>query len=465
MPANAKTSTKAASSKPAKTSFPKDRIRVLVLEGIHASGRQALSDEGLEVIAHEKALEGAALRKALSDDAGVHLLGIRSKTTLTKDALEAAPRLLAVGAFCIGTNQIDLAEAAKRGVAVFNSPFSNTRSVAELTISEIIALHRRLTVQSERMHKGDWDKSAAGAHEVRGRTLGLVGYGHIGSQVSIIAEALGMRVLFFDIASKLPLGNARPCKTLDELLRASDVVSLHVPATPSTERMIGRAQLRAMPKGSMLINNARGSIVDIPALADALKSGHLAGCALDVFPDEPAGKGDRFTSEVQGLPNVILTPHIGGSTEEAQDHIAQDVVAKLLKFLNNGSTTGSVNLPQVDLPEQDHAGPDATPSANTNAGTDGGATSGPAGSADAPPGARRVHRYLHLHRNVPGVMRKINDVFGARGINVLAQYLQTRGDIGYVVMDVEPHRDQTVSDAVLRGLREMPETIRVRVLW
>ncbi len=412
------------------TSFPKHRIHVVLLEGVHPAGGTLFAAERFRVEAHDKALEGAALRKAVAD---AHVLGIRSKTVLTAEVLSAAPRLLAAGAFCIGTNQIDLAAARQRGVAVFNSPFSNTRSVAELTIAEVISLHRRMTEQTLRMHKGEWDKSAAGAHEVRGRTLGIVGYGHIGSQVSVMAEAMGMRVAYFDIVPKMAMGNARACKTLDELLRASDVVTLHVPATRQTERLIGRAQLRAMRPRSFLINNARGSVVDVGALAAAIRDGHLGGAALDVFPDEPAGKGERFKSELCGLPNVILTPHVGGSTEEAQAAIAEDVATKLIRFVNNGSTTGSVNLPEVDLPAQREDDGDS----------------------------RRVHRILHLHRNVPGVLSKMHSLISGLGVNIVAEYLQTRGDVGYVVIEVDPQHGK----AMLEGLRAMPETIRVRVLW
>lgn len=413
-----------------KTSFPKDRINVVLLEGVHEVGAQMLGDERFRVQAHAKALEGRALASAIAD---AHIVGIRSKTTLSGEALAAAPRLLAVGAFCIGVNQIDLNAARRAGVAVFNSPFSNTRSVAELTIAEVIALYRRLGDQSSRMHRGEWDKSAAGAHEVRGRTLGIVGYGHIGSQVSVLGEAMGMRVQFHDIVPKLALGNARACRSLDELLRTSDAVTLHVPATRGTERLIGRAQLRVMREGALLINNARGSVVDIPALAAALKEGHLGGAALDVFPEEPAGKGEMFRSEVRGLANVILTPHIGGSTEEAQASIAQDVAGKLIRFVNNGSTTGSVNLPEVDLPEQRDEG----------------------GSA------RASHRILHLHHNVPGVLSKIHALISGLGVNISAEYLQTRGEAGYVVIEVSPSQGK----AILEGLRKLPETIRVRALW
>jgi len=422
------------------TSFPKDKIRVVLLEGVHPAAAALLADERFAITALDKALEGPALRKAVAD---AHVLGIRSKTQVTAEVLAAAPRLLAIGCFCIGTNQVDLPEARRRGVAVFNSPFSNTRSVAELTIAEAIALSRRLGDQSSKMHRGEWDKSAAGAHEVRGRTLGIVGYGHIGSQVSVLAEALGMRVLFFDIARKLPLGNARVCRSLTDLLPQSDVVTLHVPATPQTEGpppLIGKPQLRAMRRGAILINNARGGVVDIDALAAALRDGLLAGAALDVFPHEPAGKGERFESPLRGMPNVILTPHIGGSTEEAQESIGLDVASKLIAFINIGTTAGSVNLPEVELPEQAEA--DAS-----------------AGAASA--GARRQHRILHLHRNVPGVLQGVNTLIGGLGVNVNAQYLRTRDDVGYAVIDVDPRHGK----AIEQGLKAMPETIRVRVLW
>jgi D-3-phosphoglycerate dehydrogenase len=415
------------------TSFPKEKIKVLLLEGIHASGAQRLREEGFSVETSAKALDDAALAKALA--AGVHILGIRSKTTVSPAVLARAPRLLTVGAFCIGVNQIACDDAAQRGVAVFNSPFSNTRSVAELTIAETIALYRRLADQTANMHRGIWDKSAAGAHEVRGRTIGLIGYGHIGSQVSVLAEAMGMRVLFYDILSKLPLGNARPCRSLDELLRHSDVVSLHVPATKSTDRMIGKAQLKMMRKGAMLINNARGSVVDIPALAEAIKSKHLGGAALDVFPYEPAGNDEPFTSELLGLPNVIMTPHVGGSTEEAQESIAQDVVDKLIRYVNVGVSTGSVNFPNLDLPPQ-HETP-------------------------ADDGPVRSHRILHVHRNVPGVLSKMNALIAELGVNINAQYLQTNKHIGYAVLDVAPRSGKDI----LSGLRALPETIRARPLW
>jgi D-3-phosphoglycerate dehydrogenase len=319
-------------------------------------------------------------------------------------------------------------------VPVFNSPFSNTRSVAELTLAEVVALFRRLPEKTAQMHAGVWDKSAAGSREVRGRTLGIVGYGHIGSQVSVLAEAFGMRVIFHDIAPRMPLGNARAMKSLADVLREADVVTLHVPATRETEGMIGAAQIRRMKPGALLINNARGGIVDVDALAEALRTGHLAGAALDVFPEEPAGKGERFESPLRGLANVILTPHVGGSTEEAQEAIALDVCAKLEKFVNVGTTTGAVNVPEVELPEQgDHAGGRGA----------------------------RPHRVLHFHRNVPGVLSSMHALIAELGANISAEYLRTHEDVGYVVLDVDP----TDGGKVLGALKSVPETIRVRMLW
>jgi D-3-phosphoglycerate dehydrogenase len=425
-----------------RTSFPKDKIRVVLLENIHPRAAEMLAAEGFRVESHAKAFDGPALVDLARD---AHLLGIRSASNLRADALKACPRLLSVGAFCIGTNQVDTRAACLAGVPVFNSPFSNTRSVAELTIAEIIALHRRLTDKTAQMHAGAWDKSAAGSHEVRGRTLGLVGYGRIGSQVSVLAEAMGMRVVFFDVLPVLPLGNARPCRTLDELLAQSDTVSLHVPATPKTRNLIAAAQLQKMRQGAYLINNARGSVTDIPALAAALRSGRLGGAALDVFPDEPASNAQPFISEVRGLSNVILTPHVGGSTEEAQEAIAVDVATKLIRFVNNGSTTGAVNVPQVDLPEQNEPL------------TDDHAADKPADAA----GHDRRHRILHFHRNVPGVLKNLNAVMAELGVNIVGQYLKTNEEIGYVVLDIAPGEVEAIGER----LRAVPETIRVRVLY
>ncbi|MFM9996063.1 MAG: phosphoglycerate dehydrogenase [Phycisphaerales bacterium] len=422
-----------------KTSFPKEKIRVVLLEGVAAPAVRLFEGEGFTVESHAKSPTGAALARAVAD---AHIVGIRSRTRVTAEVLAGAPRLLALGCFCIGTNQVDLADACARGVPAFNAPFSNTRSVAELTIAEIVALLRRLTEKSERLHAGKWEKSAAGAREVRGRTLGIVGYGRIGSQVSVLAEALGMRVIYHDVAARLPLGNARCCRTLDELLAGADVVTLHVPETAATQRMVAGPQLARMKPGSFLINNARGSVVDVSALAAAIRDGRLGGAAIDVFPEEPTGADQPFTSELRGLPNVILTPHIAGSTEEAQDAIAEDVASKLTRFINNGTTAGAVNVPEVDLPEQgDRTAAD--------------------GAAGAPADSRRRHRILHFHRNVPGVLSKVHAVIAGLGVNINAEYLRTNAEVGYVVLDVDPSH----GDKVLAGLRAVPETIRVRILW
>lgn len=420
------------------TSFPKDKIRVVLLEGVHARGAAMFKGDGFSVETSAKSPDDASLRKLLAQ---AHVVGIRSKTQLTAELLDAAPRLLTIGCFCIGTDQVDLAAARAKGIPVFNAPFSNTRSVAELTLCEIIALYRQLQLKSLQMHKGEWDKSAAGAHEVRGRTLGIVGYGHIGSQVSVLAEALGMRVLYFDVQSKLPLGNARAVRTLAELLKESDIVTLHVPSDASTHNMMGAKQLKMMKPGAFLINNARGSVVNVEALAAALKDGHVGGAAVDVFPVEPAGKGEIFASPLCGLPNVILTPHIGGSTEEAQETIAVDVAEKLLKFVNVGSTAGAVNVPQVELPDQGGTDDDDDSRSRKAAG--------------------RRHRILHFHKNVPGVLSKMHAIIAGMGANISGEYLRTQDEVGYVVLDVDP----TDGEKVLAGLRAVPETIKVRLLW
>lgn len=427
-----------------RTSFPKNKIKAVLLENIHPAGVALLKDEGFQVETLPGAPDEGKLLKLIAE---AHVLGIRSKTELTAKALGGAQKLLAVGCFCIGTNQVALVDAKRRGVPVFNSPFSNTRSVAELTIAEVVALTRRLTEKSELMHRSVWDKSAAGAHEVRGRTLGIVGYGHIGSQVSVLAEALGMRVLYHDIVSKLPMGNARQVKTLADLLKDSDVVTLHVPANESTKDLMGAFQFKKMKPGSMLINNARGSVVDLSALAAAIKSGHLDGAALDVFPDEPSGKGEAFDSPVRGLTNVILTPHIGGSTEEAQQSIAEDVATKLIKFVNIGSTTGAVNVPQVELPDQSVVG-DSTADEDEHR---------PARSNKS----RRTHRILHFHKNVPGVLSNLHAAIANLGANISAEHLRTDEEIGFVVLDVDP----TDGAKVLQAVREIPATVRVRMLW
>ncbi len=353
------------------------------------------------------------------------MLGIRSNTQVPAGVLEAAPHLLAVGAFCIGTNQVDLGAAAASGVAVFNAPFSNTRSVVELVIAEIISMQRGLTDKSRQMHEGTWDKSAKGSHEVRGRRLGIVGYGNIGSQLSVLAEGLGMSVWFYDTADKLALGNAKRCSTLEELLETVDIVTLHVDGRPGNRGLFGEAEFARMRQGSLFLNLSRGFVVDHSALRQHIESGHIAGAAIDVFPSEPKRRGERFVSELQGLPNVILTPHVGGSTEEAQQDIGRFVAGKLNDYLALGSTSLSVNLPNLVLP--------------ANAGE---------------------FRLTHVHANVPGVLAAIDSLFASHGMNIEGQYLGTRGDIGYVITDTP----SDFSDGLLAALQEMPATIRLRVL-
>jgi D-3-phosphoglycerate dehydrogenase len=405
-------------------SVAKDKLKFVLLEGIHESAVAVLRQDGYTNIAtYPKALAGEPLSRALAD---AHFLGIRSRTQLTEEVLEQAPRLAGIGAFCIGTNQIDLRAAMKRGIPVFNAPFSNTRSVAELVLAEIVMLMRGIPQKNALLHRGGWSKSAAGSFEVRGKTLGIIGYGHIGTQIGVLAEQLGMSVLFHDIETKLALGNARQAASLEDLLAAADVVSLHVPETPATLNMIGTAQLETMKPGSHLINASRGTVVDIPALAAALQSGHLQGAAIDVFPVEPQGNDTPFESELVQFDNVILTPHIGGSTAEAQANIGVEVAAKLLRYSNNGSTVSAVNFPEVALPE--HTG---------------------------------RCRLLHVHRNVPGVMAHVNERFSQAGINVAAQYLRTNDEVGYVVIDV----DVDASAVALDELCSVPATIRCRVLY
>jgi D-3-phosphoglycerate dehydrogenase / 2-oxoglutarate reductase len=403
-------------------------LNALLLEGVHPCAHELLERAGMTVTAIAGSPSAAELQDAL---VGVHLLGIRSKTTLNADLLAGANDLLAVGCFCIGTNQVDLDSACWRGVPVFNAPFANTRSVAELTICEIVALLRGLVPKSAAMHAGVWDKSASGAREVRGKTLGIVGYGHIGSQVAVLAESLGLRVVFHDIASKLPLGNSHACATLDELLEQSDVVTIHVPATDRTRNLIDAARLALMKPGAMLINNARGNVVDLEALADAMRAGHLAGAALDVFPREPSSRGQPFESQVRGIDNVILTPHIGGSTLEAQQNIAREVASKITDFIEHGSTTGSVNTPEVDLPGRPN-GDDRS----------------------------HHHRLLHFHRNVPGVLSKLHAIVAEVGANITGEYLRTNERIGYVVLDTDP----TSGAALAARIAAIEETIRVRVV-
>jgi D-3-phosphoglycerate dehydrogenase len=411
-----------------KTSFPKDQIKVVLLENIHPSAHKLFSAEGFQLEVLKGALKGEELAKKISD---AHVLGIRSKTQVSAEALSGAKRLLTLGCFCIGTNQVDLNGANVRGVPVFNAPFSNTRSVAELIIAEIVALSRQLCDRSREVHEGKWRKVADGCHEVRGKTLGIVGYGHIGSQVGVLAEAMGMRVLFFDIMTKLPMGNNRPTGSLAELLGNSDFVTLHVPATEQTKNMLGaehfgREHVGQMKKGAYLLNMSRGTVVDIPALAEALKRGHLAGAAVDVYPEEPEGNGEGFKTELRGLPNVILTPHVGGSTEEAQESIGTEVATSLIKFVNTGTTTGAVNFPQVELPPV--------------------------------PGS---HRILNVHRNVPGVLRDINKIVSDLNANIERQVLSTDANIGYLVMDLA--RD--VSVEVTKAVSKLETNIKTRVLF
>jgi D-3-phosphoglycerate dehydrogenase / 2-oxoglutarate reductase len=410
-------------AEPRPTSFPKDRIKVLLLENIHASAQQLFAAEHFQVEALKHALKEEELIQKISD---VHLLGIRSKTQVSERALAAGKRLLSVGCFCIGTNQVDVKAANRQGVPVFNAPFSNTRSVAELIISEIIALARKVSERSREVHTGIWNKASADCNEVRNKVLGIIGYGHIGRQLGVLAEAMGIRVIFFDITAKLPMGNNRSVATLDELLSESDFVSLHVPATPQTENLIGARELSVMRKGSYLLNASRGTVVDIPALAQALQSGHLGGAAIDVFPQEPESNDDPFHSELQGLKNVILTPHIGGSTSEAQESIGREVGTALIRFVNAGATTGSVNFPQIELPAQ--------------------------------PGK---HRILNVHRNVPGVLGEINGIVSGLKANIHSQMLVTDSQIGYLIMDL----DQDVSNEVRQAIGELPTNVRTRILY
>lgn len=407
-------------------SLPKDRIRILLLEGIAPTAVELFHGAEYRTIGREKrALEGAALIEAVK---GVHILGIRSRTEISEEVLEAADRLIAIGCFCIGTNQVDLRAAARRGVAVFNAPFSNTRSVAELTLAEAVMLMRGIPAKSGAAHAGEWDKSAANSWEMRGKTLGIIGYGNIGSQLSVLAEAFGMRVLYHDHTAKLPHGNAAQAASLDDLLAQSDVITIHVPETPATVGMIGAAEIARMKPSAVFINNARGTVVDVAALAAALRGGRLLGAAVDVFPEEPKRNGDPFVTPLQGIPNVILTPHIGGSTAEAQDRIGQEVARKLVEYSDTGATMGAVNMPQVQLPAR-------------------------------PTGAR----WTHLHRDAPGTLTGINASFSRRGLNIAAQYYQTDSELGYVVVEsVEARAD---ADAILAELRELPGTVRARLIY
>lgn len=404
-------------------SLEKKKIKILLLEGIHESAVQAFTADGYITIERiTGALGEEELQQKLQD---THILGIRSNTKVSKKTLEKAQKLIAVGCFCIGTDQVDLHAAKLHGIPVFNAPFSNTRSVAELVIAEAIMLLRGIPEKNALAHIGEWKKSAHHAHEIRGKTLGIIGYGHIGTQVGVLAEAFGMQVYYYDIEEKLSLGNAKPTKTLKELLKIADVVTLHVADTPQTRNMIGTEELQAMKKGSVLINAARGKVIQVEALIDALKTNHLTGAAVDVFPQEPKKADEKFESPLQPFKNVILTPHIGGSTEEAQANIGTEVATKLLKYSNNGSTISAVNFPEVNLPQ-----------------------------------LQGKHRILNIHKNIPGVLAAVNDVFSRAKINIASQYLQTDGEIGYMVMEID-HEHKNIIDA----LKKIPGTIRTRILY
>jgi D-3-phosphoglycerate dehydrogenase len=406
------------------TSFPKEKIKLLMLEGVHPSALKFFKEQGYnDIEIQNAAMSENELLEKIQD---VHLLGIRSKTYLSEKILISAKRLLGIGAFCIGTNQIEMNAAIENGIAVFNSPFSNTRSVAELVIAHCINLMRRVFEKSEAAHKGKWMKDSADSFEVRGKILGIIGYGHIGSQVSVLAENMGMKVIFYDIEPKLSLGNAVPVKTLNELLELSDIVTLHVPGHSTTQNMIDESKLKKMKQGSVLINYSRGDVVAMDDVKDSLEKNHLRGFAVDVFPFEPKNNSELFSCPVQGIPNVILTPHIGGSTQEAQENIGLDVANKLVSFLETGSSTGSLSVPALSLPVQ-----------------------------------QDTHRLLHIHKNVPGVLSEINGLLSKLNVNILGQYLKTNPQIGYVVLDI----DKNTSPNVLEELRAVKNTIRVRNLY
>lgn len=408
----------------AKVSLEKDKIKFLLLEGVHPKAVDLLRSAGYSNIEYHKgALDTVALKEAIRD---AHFVGLRSRTQLTSEVIAAAEKLVAIGCFCIGTNQVDLVAAQKRGIPVFNAPFSNTRSVAEMVLGEILLLLRRIPEANARAHRGEWNKAADGSYEARGKKLGIIGYGHIGTQLGILAEAVGLNVFFYDIETKLPLGNATQVSSLTDLLNMSDVVSLHVPETPSTKEMIGAAELAFMKPGSILINASRGTVVEIPSLCNALVSRHLAGAAIDVFPTEPATNKDPFTSPLCEFDNVLLTPHIGGSTQEAQENIGLEVAGKFIKYSDNGSTLSAVNFPEASLP-----------------------------------GHGNASRLLHIHENRPGILTQINQIFAEEGANIAAQYLQTTPEIGYVVIDVETEQ----AERALLRMKQIPGTIRARILY
>jgi len=406
------------------TSYPKSRIKILLLEGINPSAiNEFKKSDYTNIHIEDKALSEDELAERIRD---VHILGIRSKTNITGKIIANAEKLIGIGCFCIGTDQVDLDAATEAGITVFNSPYSNTRSVAELVLADIIMLIRRIPERNEAAHRGEWLKDSKGSHELRGKTLGIIGYGHIGSQVSVLAEALGMRVIFYDIEPKLPLGNAQAVDSLSRLLKEADIVTLHVPETPQTFNMMNRARIRQMKQGSILINLSRGTVMDLEALKDAIVSGHVKGAAVDVFPSEPKSKHEKFVSPLQRLPNVILTPHIGGSTVEAQENIGLDVSRKLISLLDTGSTVGSHTVPPLSLPVQ-----------------------------------QNTHRLLHIHRNLPGVLSEINGTCSALNVNIVGQYLKTNDKIGYVVLDVE----KTASAKAFEGMKKVKHTIRTRILY
>ncbi len=407
---------------PRNLSYPKNRIKILLLENVHPAAFQNLSEEGFSVELVKHSLSEDELIERLK---GVHVLGIRSKTQVTKKVLDAANKLMVIGAFCIGTTQIDLEYSRKKGVVVFNAPYSNTRSVVELAVGHIIMLMRNIFTRSSEIHNGEWNKTASNSREVRGKNLGIVGYGNIGKQMSVLAEAIGMRVYYYDVADQLALGNAVKCNSLEDLLSVSDVVTLHVDDNKANKNFIGEREINQMKDGAMLINLSRGFVVDIDALAAALKSGKLGGAAVDVFPVEPAGNG-AFETPLQGLPNVILTPHIGGSTEEAQRDIAEFVPNKIMDYMNSGTTVDSVNFPNIRLPKQN-----------------------------------KSHRFLHIHKNVPGIMAKINEVLAKYGLNITGQYLSTDPEVGYVITDLDREYDKEV----VKELKNVENTIKFRVLY
>ena len=407
---------------PRSLSYPKNRIKILLLENVHPAAFDNLSEDGFSVELIEQSLSEDELIEKIN---GVHVLGIRSKTKLTPKVLDAANKLLVVGAFCIGTTQMDLDYCKKKGVVVFNAPYSNTRSVVELAIGQIIMLFRNVFPRSTEIHNGEWNKTAVNSKEIRGKNLGIVGYGNIGKQLSVLAEAIGMRVYYYDIEDRLAMGNAVKCETLEDLLNVSDAVSLHLDDNKANVNFIGEREINQMREGAMLLNLSRGFVVDIPALVNALKSGKLRGAAIDVFPDEPKSNGP-FVSELQGIPNVILTPHIGGSTEEAQRDIADFVPNKIMYYVNSGNTVDAVNFPNIRLPKQNKA-----------------------------------HRFLHIHRNVPGIMAKINDVLATYEMNISGQYLSTDSDVGYVITDL----DRDYNKEVIKALKKVENTIKFRVLY